>query len=96
MTPLFSSQFEEGLFRGYVLGCLQYKQNRLLAGIASGIVFAFCHMFLAITVTDAGLPLLLFALWEGVIAGLVGAEYGIIPSTFCHGGAVFLLSSGLL
>ena len=92
---LLGNLFEEGLFRGYVLGSLQCKQNRLLAGIASGVVFAFCHIFLAITVTNVGLSLLLFALWEGVIAGLVGAGYGIIPSTLCHGGAVFLLSSGL-
>lgn len=92
---LLGNLFEEGLFRGYVLGYLQHKQNRLLAGIASGIVFAFCHIFLAITVTNVGFPLLLFALWEGVITGLVGAEYGTIPSTLCHGGAVFLLSSGL-
>ena len=92
---LFGNLFEEGLFRGYVLGSLQFKQNRLWAGLASGVVFAFCHVFLAITITDVGLPLLLFVLWEGVIAGLVGAGYGIIPSTLCHGGAVFLLSSGL-
>lgn len=92
---LFGNLFEEGLFRGYVLGSLQCKEKRLWAGFASGVVFAFCHVFLAITVTDVGLPLLLFVLWEGVITGLVGAEYGIIPSTLCHGGAVFLLSSGL-
>lgn len=87
--------FEEGLFRGYVLGFLKQKQKPLTAGINSGLIFAFCHIYLAITVTGIGLPLLLFTLWEGIVCGLIGTKYGIIPSTIAHGGAIFLLSSGL-
>ena len=59
------------------------------------MVFAFCHVYLAMTVTGVGYPLLVFTLWEGVIAGLVGAN-GVLPSTVTHGGAIFLLSSGLV
>jgi hypothetical protein len=66
------------------------------AGIASGVVFAFCHIYLATTVTDAGVNLLAFTLWEGIIAGLVGAKGGVLASTVTHGGAIFLLSSGLI
>jgi hypothetical protein len=66
------------------------------AGIASGVVFAFCHIFLAITVTAAGYPLLVFTLWEGIIAGIIGAKGGVLCSTLTHGGAIFLLSSGLI
>jgi membrane protease YdiL (CAAX protease family) len=87
---------EEGLFRGYLLGYLKEYQSPLAAGISSGVIFAFCHIFLAITVTDTGYPLLVFALWEGCIAGIVGSRYGVIPATISHGGAIFLLSSGLL
>jgi hypothetical protein len=92
---LFGNFFEEGIFRGYVLGYLSERHSLTVAGIASGFVFAACHSFLAITVTDVGLPLLLFTVWEGILAGLVGARYGVIPATLTHGGAIFLLASGL-
>jgi hypothetical protein len=93
---ILGNLLEEGLFRGYVLGFLKKTQSETKAGITSGIVFAFCHIFLALTVTQIGMPLLLFTLWEGVIAGLVGTKFGIIPATLTHGGAIFLLSSGLI
>ena len=96
LFAVFGNFFEEGLFRGYVLGFLKQKQSPIAAGINSGIIFAFCHIYLAVTVTNIGLPLLLFTLWEGIIAGLIGTKYGIIPSTIAHGGAIFLLSSGLI
>ncbi|MFP4362993.1 MAG: type II CAAX prenyl endopeptidase Rce1 family protein [Spirochaetia bacterium] len=93
---LLGNFLEEGLFRGYVYGLLAERQKPIIAGISSGIVFAFCHILLAVTVTDIGYPLLAFALYEGIIAGIVGSKYGIIPATLTHGGAIFLLSSGLL
>lgn len=43
-----------------------------------------------------GTPLLLFTLWEGVLCGIIGARYGVLPSTLVHGGAIFALPSGLL
>lgn len=92
---MFGNLLEEGLFRGYVLGFLKTRNKPMIAGLNSGLIFAFCHIFLALTVTSIGLPLLLFTLWEGVIAGLVGTKYGIIPATLTHGGAIFFLSSGL-
>ena len=92
---LLGNLFEETLFRGYVLSYFEQGQPPLVAGIASGLTFAVCHTFLAITVTGVGAPLLVFTLWEGIIAGLVGAKYGVLPATLTHGGAVFLLSSGL-
>ncbi|HET6325057.1 MAG TPA: CPBP family intramembrane glutamic endopeptidase [Planctomycetaceae bacterium] len=86
---------EELLFRGYVFGWLAEKMSLMRAGLASGVVFAFCHIYLASTVTDIGYPLLVFTLWEGMIAGVVGAKGGVLASTMTHGGAIFLLSSGL-
>jgi membrane protease YdiL (CAAX protease family) len=93
---LLGNLLEEALFRGYVLGYFAQEMTPIKAGLASGVVFAFCHIFLAITVTDVGYSLLLFTLWEGVIAGLVGAQGGVLCSTVTHGGAIFLLSSGLI
>lgn len=93
---LLGNLFEEGLFRGYVLGLLKNKRKPIIAGIYSGIIFALCHMFLAITVTNIGIPLLVFTLWEGIISGIVGVKYGIIPATIAHGGTIFLLSSSLI
>ncbi|TVR66181.1 MAG: CPBP family intramembrane metalloprotease [Spirochaetaceae bacterium] len=74
----------------------RYGTALITPGVQSGVVFALCHIFLAGTVSDIGVPLLLFALWEGIIAGVVGERYGVIPATLTHGGAIFLLSSGLV
>jgi uncharacterized protein len=93
---LLGNLLEEALFRGYVYGLLARTMPPIKAGISSGVVFAFCHIFLATTVADIGYPLLVFTLWEGMIAGIVGARGGVIPASLTHGGAIFLLSSGLL
>jgi len=87
---------EEGIFRGYVRGRLAEFHSPLKAALLSGLVFAFCHIFLATTVTNAGWPLLLFALWEGLIVGVIGMKHGVLASSITHGGAIFILSSGLV
>jgi hypothetical protein len=92
---LLGNLFEEALFRGYVYGHFAQHLSPIRAGIASGVAFAFCHVFLATTVTNVGYPLLVFTLWEGAIAGMVGAKGGVLPATLTHGGAIFLLASGL-
>jgi membrane protease YdiL (CAAX protease family) len=93
---LLGNLLEEALFRGYVYGHLAEQIPPLRAGLVSGVVFAFCHVFLATTVTGVGYPLLIFTLWEGIIAGIVGAKSGVLPAALTHGGAIFLLSSGLI
>ncbi len=93
---LLGNFLEEGLFRGYVLGWLKNTHGPMIAGTGSGLVFALCHVFLATTVTGVGVPLLAFTVWEGMIAGLVGARFGIVPASLAHGGAIFILGSGLV
>lgn len=93
---LLGNLFEELLFRGYVVGLLEPRYGAMRAGVLSGFAFAGCHVFLALTVTAVGTPLLVFTVWEGVIAGIVGGRYGVLPATLTHGGAIFLLSSGLV
>jgi uncharacterized protein len=92
---ILGNLLEEALFRGYVYGQLAQKMAPLNAAVASGVVFAFCHIYLATTVTAVGYPLLIFTLWEGIIAGIVGSKGGVLPATLTHGMAIFLLSSGL-
>jgi membrane protease YdiL (CAAX protease family) len=96
LFALLGNLLEEVLFRGYVYGLLAQAMPPIRAGVWSGVIFAFCHVFLATTVTGVGYPLLAFTLWEGVIAGLVRAKGGVLPAAVTHGGAIFLLASGLL
>ncbi|WP_426753943.1 CPBP family intramembrane glutamic endopeptidase [Myxococcus sp. Y35] len=96
MFCLLGNFYEEVLFRGYVQGLMEPSVGIWRAAVLSGVLFAFCHGFLALTVTDAGLPLLLFTLWEGCLAGLVRARSGVLAATLLHGGAIFLLASGLV
>lgn len=88
--------FEELLFRGYLASALEPRFGRMGAGLRSGLVFAACHVYLASTVTGVGWPLLAFTAWEGVVAGFVGARRGLVPAAIAHGGAILLLSSGLV
>jgi len=88
--------YEETLFRGYIQGYLEKKESigRIKAAVISGVMFAFCHIFLASTVTSIGYPILIFALYEGIIAAFVRMKYGMIPAAITHGGAIFLLAGG--
>ena len=97
-TTLLGNLYEEALFRGYLQGYLETDGGLppLKAALASGAAFGFGHIFLASTVTSIGWPLLLFATYEGIIAGLVRMKYGVIPATVTHGGAIFILASGLV
>lgn len=90
--------YEELLFRGFLQDYLynQLNMKPIQAAVVSGIAFAAGHSFLAVTVTAVGAPLLLFALYEGVIAGLVRMRWGLVPAVLSHGGAVFLLSAGIV
>jgi len=92
---LFGNFLEETLFRGLFYGHMERISNPLRAALLSGVLFAFAHVFLAFTVTDVGIPLLLFCLWEGTICGLVRMKWGLVAATLAHGGAIFLLSAGL-
>jgi len=97
-VALLGNFYEELLFRGFLQDYLQTDLGlpRLRAALLSGIAFAAGHAFLAVTVTSAGAPLLLFTLYEGVIAGLICMRWGLLPAVLSHGGAIFLLSGGIL
>lgn len=98
VTSLLGNLYEELLFRGFLQDYLQEELGLtpLHAAIGSGVAFAAGHSFLAVTVTGMGAPLLLFALYEGMIAGLIRMRWGLTPAVLSHGGAIFLLAGGLV
>lgn len=98
LISLLGNFTEEVIFRGYLQGYFEKKAgySPLRAALTSGVAFSFGHIHLALFISGAGMGLLMFTLFEGIIAGLVRMKYGVIPAALTHGFAVFLLSSGLL
>lgn len=93
---------EEFLFRGYFQGYLQtvYELKQLSTHpfkriFLSGMLFGFMHSFLATTVTNEGVAVILFTLFEGLIAAFIREKAGLLSSTLAHGLAIYLLSAGL-
>lgn len=89
---MLGNLLEEVLFRGYLQSKLARYVSPLRAALLSGLIFAACHSYLAITVTDAGWPILAFTLAEGVVCGLLMIRYGLVGATLAHGTAIFLLA----
>lgn len=93
---LIGNLYEEVLFRGYVQGYFEKTLKPNKAALLGGLTFAFGHIFLASTVTDAGVALLAFAFYEGLIAAFLRMRFGLVASTLAHGVGIFLLASGLI
>lgn len=87
---------EEVLFRGLLQGRLEQTAGPRRAALLSALLFAACHVFLATTVTDVGLPLLAFTWYEGMVCALLRMRHGLVPAAFAHGTAIFLIASGVL
>jgi len=90
--------FEEILFRGFVQGYIEKTAgiSPVKSAVISGLIFGLCHVFLAYTVTPIGYPLLVFAVYEGLIASFVRMKSGVIAAAITHGGAIFIITSGLI
>lgn len=94
---LMGNFLEEILFRGYLQGYLSDQNVRLFKRILlSGLLFSMGHIFLAITVTNLGVLILIFTFWEGIICAALHEKYGIVSATLAHGISIFILASGLL
>jgi len=87
---------EEVLFRGYLQGRLETYVTPVRAALLSGLIFAACHSYLAITVTNGGWPILAFTAIEGVACGFVRMRYGIWAAALTHGTAILLVSMPML
>ena len=103
IITFISNAWEELLFRGLLQSYLEGPAgfSRTRAAVASGLAFTACHVVLASAVTSVGTPLLLFTMYEGIIAGLLRdgqlcGPGGVLTATIAHGGGIWLLSSGVL
>lgn len=96
LMSLVGNFMEEVLFRGYLQGYFQKSMENWRAIILSGLFFSAGHIFLASTITDLGVAILLFTLYEGLTCAFVRMKYGILSSTLTHGLTIFVLSSGLI
>jgi len=91
---LAGNAYEELLFRGLLQGELCKHLSAPKAALTSGLFFCLCHAFLATTVTGIGLPIYVFTLIEGIVAGMVCIRGGLLAATIAHGGAIFVLGAG--
>ena len=87
-----ANALEEVLFRGFLQGYLEQHVTPLRAALLSGLAFAACHSFLALSVTQLGWPVLAFTLIEGVACGLVRMRYGVVAATATHGTTILLIA----
>ncbi|MEQ8268161.1 MAG: CPBP family intramembrane glutamic endopeptidase [Parvibaculum sp.] len=87
---------EEVLFRGYLQGRLEQIVTPIRAALLSGLVFAACHSYLAITVTDGGWPILAFTAVEGIACGFVRLRHGIWAAALTHGTAILLIAAPMV
>ncbi|MFB9071658.1 type II CAAX prenyl endopeptidase Rce1 family protein [Citricoccus parietis] len=91
---------EEVLFRGFLQAHLEDnlpgRSGRWRAALLSALIFAAGHLFLAYNLTGVGWPLIAFTLFEGLVCAVIAMRHGVLGATVAHGGAIFLLTSGLL
>ncbi len=92
---LFGNFMEEVLFRGYLQGYFEQLTGPWRAVVLSALLFAIGHIFLATTVTDLGVAILAFTLYEGIVCAIVRMKHGIIAATLTHGLTIFFLASGI-
>ncbi|KWU52726.1 CPBP family intramembrane metalloprotease [Pseudomonas palleroniana] len=91
-----ANALEEVLFRGFLQGYLEQQLTPLRAALISGVAFAACHTFLALSVTQLGATVLLFTLIEGLACAWVRMRYGVLPATLTHGTAILLIAVPLV
>jgi hypothetical protein len=54
------------------------------------------QVFLATTVTNLGAPIIVLALYDGLVCALVRMKSGVIPAAISHGMAICVLATGLI
>lgn len=87
---LLGNFFEEILFRGYLQEFVARNGlGKCRAAVFSAVMFSFCHIFLAFTVTKAGIPVLIFTLYEGLICAFLSTQFGLLTAVLAHGLGIF-------
>lgn len=54
------------------------------------------HVFLATTVTNLGAPIIVLALYDGLVCALVRMKSGVISAAISQGMAICVLATGLI
>lgn len=93
---IFGNFLEEVLFRGVFQEYVKEKVGVIRSILLSGLFFAIGHTFLAITVTDLGVLILVFTLVEGIVCAIIYERYGLIPATLTHGLTILIISAGFI
>lgn len=96
LMAAFGNLTEDVLMRGYVQGYLRTLYSPLRAAFGSALFYAVGHVFLATTVTNLGAPIIVLALYDGLVCALVRMKSGIIPAAISHGMAICVLATGLI
>lgn len=100
----FGNLTEDVLVRGYFQGFLMTLLKPWQAAVGAGVFFSFCHIFLAIELITVfpvpglhlGIPVMLYALIDGLVCAFVRLKAGLLPAAVSHGMAVFVLATGLI
>lgn len=92
---LLGNAYEELLFRGMLQQRLAQHMTPIRAAVVAAVLFSLCHAWAALIVTRVGLPVLVFTLIEGLVAGLVYRRAGLLAATLAHGLAIAALAGGL-
>lgn len=82
---------EEVLFRGVLQGLLETQTSAQRAALCSAVAFSACHVYLAFMLTQAGWPIILFTLVEGLVCAQVRLWWGTVPAVLAHGTTIALL-----
>ena len=91
---LFGNLLEEVLFRGFLQNYLTSEVGTKRSILLSGLLFAVGHTFLATSVTDLGIWVLIFTLYEGLVCAFLSEKYGLVSATLAHGLAILFLAVG--
>lgn len=95
-VAIFGNLTEDVLVRGYFQGYVGTFLSPVRAAVASGLFYCFCHLFIALQITDFGVPLLIFALFDGLVCAFVRMKAGLIPAAVSHGMGIVVLATGLI
>ncbi len=93
---IFGNLTEDVLVRGYFQGWVGTIISPVRAAIASGLFYALGHVFIALQIMGGAWPVLVFALFDGLVCAFVRMKAGLIPAAVSHGMGIAVLATGLI
>lgn len=93
---IFGNLTEDVLVRGYFQGWVATVASPVRAAIASGLFYALGHVFIATQIMHGAWPILVFALFDGLVCAFVRMKAGLLPAAVSHGMGIAVLATGLI